>query len=167
MIKKAAVLGDRIILNLYPAERIGHARKLIDEACEHAGKQTRPTLSVMLYSYLLGEDTRGLEAAKDLVSFYASAPAYSALFASIGYRNEAKALMDAWKSKDRELVRKSVTRNMIDKLIVFGSVEKLKARVREYHEAQVDDVFLCPSPFGDYEGNVNEILVRSQDLIQT
>ena len=166
MIKKAAILGDRIILNLYPAERISHARKLIDEVCEHAGKKLRPTLSVMLYSYLR-DDERGLEAAKDLVSFYASAPAYSSLFASIGYRNEAKAMMEGWKNKNRELVRKNVTQDMIDKLIVLGNIEKLKARIREYRDAKVDDVFLCPSPFGDYEGNVNEILMRGQALTPT
>jgi probable F420-dependent oxidoreductase len=160
MIRKAAVLSDRIILNLYPTERISHARKLIDEACKIAGRKERPVLSVMLYSYLLGDDEKGLDAAKDLISFYASAPAYSALFSSIGFPNEAKAMLEGWKNRDREAVRKNVTRQMIDKMIVLGRIEDLRERVRKYHEAGVDDVFISPSPFGDYEGNVNEVITK-------
>jgi probable F420-dependent oxidoreductase len=158
MIKKAAELGDRVILNLYPTSRIKHAVSLIDEACGEVGGRNRPTLSVMIYAYVLGDDEKGLDAAKDLVSFYASAPAYSALFASLGFASEAKAMMNAWKAKDRESVKRNVSRDMIDKLVVLGSVEDLRERVKEYHENGVDDVFISPSPFGDYEANVNEVL---------
>ena len=160
MISKAAVLGDRIILNLYPTDRIDHAKKLIAEACDAAGKKERPILSVMLYSYVLGDDEKGLEAAKDLISFYASAPAYSALFSTLGFQNEAKAMLEGWKNRDRDLVRKNVTRQMIDKMIVLGSIRDLKERIRKYHEVGVDDVFISPSPFGDYEGNVNEVITH-------
>lgn len=157
MIKRAAVLSDRIILNLYPTERIAHAKQLIDEACKTSGKKA-PVLSVMLYSYVLGDDEKGLNAAKDLISFYASAPAYVALFSSLGYRNESKAMFEGWKNRDRELVRRNVTRQMIDEMIVLGEIGDLRDRVRRYHVAGVDDVFISPSPFGDYEGNVNEVL---------
>lgn len=158
MIKKAAMLGDRVILNLYPTDRIKHAASIIGEACRQAGGMGRPTLSVMLYAHVLGDDQKGLDAAKDLISFYASAPAYSSLFANLGFASEAKAMMNAWKARDRDAVRRSVSRQMIDKLVVLGTVRELRERVREYHENGVDDVFISPSPFGDYEGNVNEVL---------
>jgi probable F420-dependent oxidoreductase len=160
MIRKAAVLSDRIILNLYPTGRISQARKLINEACRAAGREGQPLLSVMLYSYLLGDDEKGLDAAKDLISFYASAPAYSTLFSSIGFPSEAKAMLEGWKNKDREAVRKSVTRQMIDQMIVLGNIGDLRERIREYHEAGVDDVFISPSPFGNYEGNVNKAITE-------
>ena len=158
MIKKAAILGDRVILNLYPTERIGHAIKLVEDSRRNAGVQGRPTLSVMLYAHVLEDGEKGLDAAKDLVAFYASAPAYSALFSSIGFATEAKIMMEAWKAKDRETVRRTVTRKMIDKIMVLGTVSDLRERVRDYHENGVDDVFISPSPFGDFEANVNEVL---------
>jgi len=158
MIKKAAVLGDRVILNLYPTDRIKHAISLMKQECQKAGGKNRPTLSVMLYSYVLGDDEKGLDAAKDLVSFYASAPAYSSLFTNLGFASEAKAMMNAWKAKDRDAVKRSVSRQMVDKLAVLGTIRELRERVKEYHEAGVDDVFISPSPFGDYEANVNEVL---------
>ena len=104
MIRKAAQLADRIILNLYPTDRIKHAISIIDAAREEIERKSRPTLSVMLYAYLLG-DEKGLDVGKDLVSFYASAPAYSALFSSLGFATEAKAMMDGWRAKDRDAVK--------------------------------------------------------------
>jgi probable F420-dependent oxidoreductase len=158
MIKRAAKLADRVILNLYPTDRIKHALSLMNEGCREVGRKERPKLSVMLYSYVLGDDSKGLEAAKDLVSFYASAPAYSALFSSLGFVTEASAMMAAWRAKDRDAVKRIVSRQMIDKLAVLGTVRELRERVKEYHEEGVDDVFISPSPFGDYEANVNEVL---------
>jgi len=160
MIRKAAILSDRIILNLYPVERIAHAKALIDESCRTSGRKDQPVLSVMLYAYLLGNDEKGSEAAKDLISFYASAPAYSSLFSGIGFPDEAGAMLEAWKKRDREAVRKNINRQMIEKLIVLGGIGELRERIRMYHEAGVDDVFICPSPFGDYERNVTEAITK-------
>jgi len=157
MIKKAAKVADRVILNLYPTDRIPHAVKLIDEAAQSSGR-SKPTLSVMLYIDVLGDNEKGLDTAKNLVSFYASAPAYSALFSSVGFATEARAMMDAWKTKDRDAVKRVVTREMIDRLMVLGTIQDVGERVRVYQEKGVDDVFIVPSPFADYEGNINEVL---------
>lgn len=158
MVRKASQFGDRVILNLYPPDRIKHAISLIDEGCRQANRKDHPVLSVMLYSYALGDDEKALDACKDLVSFYASAPAYSSLFSSLGFANEAKAMMDSWKVKDRDAVKLNVTRAMIDRMMVLGTVRELRERVKQYHEQGVDDVFISPSPFGDFEANVNEVL---------
>ena len=159
MIAKAAKLADRIILNLYPPQRVKHALSIVDEACHSEGK-SRPILSVMLYAYVLGDHDRGVEAGKDLVAFYASAPAYAALFSSIGYEAESKAMTAAWKARDRDRVKGVVKVEMINALTVLGSVQDLKERVEQYHRAGIDDVFICPTPFADYEANTQEILKK-------
>ena len=69
-------------------------------------------------------------------------------------------MLEAWKKKDREAVKGNVTRQMIDKLMVLGSIQDLRKRVKMYHEAGVDDVLISPSPFGNYEGNLREILTK-------
>jgi alkanesulfonate monooxygenase SsuD/methylene tetrahydromethanopterin reductase-like flavin-dependent oxidoreductase (luciferase family) len=158
MIAKSAKLADRIILNLYPPQRVEHAVSIIEETCRAAGNKPRPTLSVMLYAYVLGSRDRGIEAGKDLVSFYASAPAYAALFSSIGYEAESNTMTAAWKARDRDGVKRAVTMQMINALTVLGSIQDLRERVEEYHRAGIDDVFICPTPFGDYEANIQEIL---------
>jgi 5,10-methylenetetrahydromethanopterin reductase len=158
MIAKACKLADRIILNLYPAQRVKHVVSIVDEACHGAGNKPRPILSVMLYAYVLADHERGLEAGKDLVAFYASAPAYATLFSSTGYDAESRAMMVAWKAKDREGVKRAVTMEMVNALTVVGSIQDLKKRVDEYHKAGIDDIFICPTPFADYEANIREIV---------
>jgi probable F420-dependent oxidoreductase len=155
MIRKAASLADRIILNLYPTDRIEHAIDLIDKSI---GSKSRPVLSVMLYAYVVGDNEDGLNAAKDLVAFYASAPAYSSLFASMGFAREAKAMMDAWQARDRDAVKRIVSSQMIDRLLVLGNIGDLRERVKIYHENGVSDIFIAPSPFGDYHANIREVL---------
>jgi probable F420-dependent oxidoreductase len=158
MVLKAASLADRIILNLYPTERVRHARSLIELGTQESAERGRPLLSIMLYADVLGNDEEGEDAARELVSFYSSAPAYSALFSKIGFDYEAKAMLEAWKSKDKDSVKKKISRNMIDELMVIGGISDLRERVKVYHENGVDDVFICPSPFRNYEKNVTEIL---------
>lgn len=155
MIKKAASLADRIILNLYPTDRIKHALDLIDKTI---ASKPRPVFSVMLYASVLGDNEVGLDAAKDLVAFYASAPAYSSLYASMGFAREAKAMTDGWQARDRDTVKRAVSRQMIDQLMVLGNVRDLRERIKIYHENGVNEVFVTPSPFGDYEGNIKEVL---------
>jgi probable F420-dependent oxidoreductase len=163
MIAKAAKLADRIILNLYPPWRVKYARSIIGEACHMAGEKRLPILSVMLYAYVLGDTGRGTEFGKDLVAFYASAPAYATLFSNLGYASESQAMTAAWKAKDRDRVRQAVTMEMINALTVLGSIQDLKDRVDEYHRAGIDDVFICPTPFGDYEANLREIVEKYHD----
>jgi probable F420-dependent oxidoreductase len=160
MIKRSATLADRVILNLYPPEHVQHAVSIISDACKLAGGRPHPILSVMLYAYVVANGSRGLDAGKDLVAFYASAPAYASLFSSIGYESESKAMMAAWQAKDRDAVKQAVTHEMVDALTVVGSIQDLKERVEQYHKAGIDDVFICPTPFGDYESNIEEILER-------
>lgn len=158
MVKKAALLADRVILNLYPATRIKHARSLIENEIQRSDKTKPPNLSVMLYADVLGDGEEGIDAGRELISFYASSPAYSNLFSTIGFKDEANAMQEAWKRKDKDSVKKNVARRMIDELMVIGGMAELGERVMSYHENGVDDVFICPSPFRRYEENVTEIL---------
>jgi len=156
MLRKAATIGDRIILNLYSVDRIKHATGIINDACKSAGK-TAPILSVMLYTQLTNINDN-LDPAKDLISFYASSPAYSLLFSNSGFSKEAKAMQEAWKKKDRTAVKSNVTEEMIKKFMLVGSMQNLRERIRQYHEAGVNDVFISPSPFGNYEETLNAVI---------
>ncbi len=158
MLRIASSLCDRIILNLYPADNIKHVNKIIDQTSTRAVGKGRPILSVMLYAHVLGNDETGLDSARDLVSFYSSSPAYSLLFSRLGFTSEAKAMLEAWKINNRDVVKRAVSRSMIDQLMVLGGIRDLRERVKTYHENGVEDVFICPSPFGQYNENVNEIL---------
>jgi alkanesulfonate monooxygenase SsuD/methylene tetrahydromethanopterin reductase-like flavin-dependent oxidoreductase (luciferase family) len=117
-------------------------------------------MSAMLYAYMLDNINRGIEAGKELAAFYGSAPPYLALFSSLGYDRESKAMVAAWKEKDRERVKATVPVEMVKSLTVLGSTQDLRDRITEYFKVGIDDVFICPTPFGDYEANLREILAK-------
>jgi len=75
MIKIATRYANRIIFALYPVRLIKEAIKVIEEESRKIGKE-KPTLSVMLYTYLLGTQEKDYEAAKELIAFYGSSEAY-------------------------------------------------------------------------------------------
>ncbi|MEM0121175.1 MAG: LLM class flavin-dependent oxidoreductase [Thermoprotei archaeon] len=154
MIGLASRLADRVILNLYPSSMIPEVLRIRKEA----NPSSHARLSVMLYAYVLGESDKGLQASKELIAFYASSEAYSRLFARAGYAEEAKRAYDAWRLKDRELVRKSITDEMVQTLMVYGDINTLRERVMAYHDAGVDDVLISPCPTGNYVENIRHIV---------
>lgn len=154
MIALASRLADRVILNLYPPDMIGEAKKIMREA----DPSSRAELSVMVYAYVLGESERGLQASKDLVAFYSSSEAYAKLFARAGFEKEAKMALQAWQNRDREAVKKSITEQMVRRLMVYGDIGALRERVKAYLDEGVDDVLIAPCPTGDYLENARKII---------
>jgi alkanesulfonate monooxygenase SsuD/methylene tetrahydromethanopterin reductase-like flavin-dependent oxidoreductase (luciferase family) len=69
-------------------------------------------------------------------------------------------MLEAWKRRDSDSAKRNVTREMVDKLMVLGSVKDVKQRVKMYHEAGVEDVSISPSPFRNYEENLNGVLTK-------
>jgi len=154
MIGLASRLADRIILNLYPPSMIAEARKIVREA----NPRSEAKLSVMLYAYVLGESERGLQASKDLIAFYSSSEAYSRLFFRAGFVEESKRAYEAWRLKNREMVKKSITEEMVHTLMVYGDIGALRERIKAYHDEGVDDVLIAPCPTGDYVENIQYIV---------
>lgn len=154
MVALASRLADRVILNLYPPDMVGEAKKIMREA------NSKAELSVMLYAYVLGETDRGLQASKDLIAFYSSSEAYAKLFARAGFGEQAKKALEAWQKKDREAVKKSITEEMVGRLMVYGDLRKLRERVKAYLDEGVDDVMIAPCPTGDYLENASQIIER-------
>lgn len=157
MIRIAARYADRIILNLYPLHLINEAKKIIEEEIKKSNRN-KPILSVMLYTYLIGEQEKDLEAARELIAFYGSSEAYCKLFIKAGYKDEAKNMYEAWKMGNRELAKKSVSNRMINDLLAFGDKKELIEKVKQYSENGIDDVFIAPSPFGDIQSNIKKVL---------
>ncbi len=154
MVGLAARVADRVILNLYPPDLVGDALRVMADA----NPNSRVRVAVMLYAYVLGESDRGLQAARDLIAFYSSSDAYSKLFARAGFMEQSKKALEAWRLRDRESVRKAITDDMVNKLMVYGDIGTLRRRVKEYHDNGVDDVLIAPCPTGEYLENAEHII---------
>lgn len=156
MIGLAGRVADRVILNLYPPDMIGEAKRILREA----NPNSKVELSVMLYAYVLGEGERGMQASKDLIMFYSSSEAYARLFKRAGFEREATMALQAWQNRDREAVRRSITEEMVRRLMVYGDMKALRERVKAYLDEGVDDVMIAPCPTGDYLENAKQIIEK-------
>lgn len=152
-----ARVADRLIFNLNPPEEIGRTVNFVKEEAMAAG-HPKPELCVMLYSYVLDDGAEAMTHAKDLIGFYGSSDAYSRMFSSFGFSSEADGMLAAWKDRNREKVRASVTEEMVHHLLAFGSTEALREKLARYEKAGVDNVLIAPSPFGDFLSNTRKII---------
>lgn len=147
MIRLASQHADQVILNLYPVEKVKYVLPLTKSA----------ESSVMLYC-VIASDEKALDAAKELLAFYGSSQAYARLFASFGFSEEAKAMLNAWERKDREGAKRAVTQKMVEDLMVLGDIKLLRDRVKQYHEVGISEVLIAPSPFGDFLENIKAVV---------
>ncbi len=83
-----------------------------------------------------------------LISTYLTVPAYAAFHDWLG-RGEALAPMhEAWAAGDRKTANKLVPDEVVDDLVVHGSVEHCRARVAEYAANGVDTPIIALLPTG-------------------
>ena len=158
MVRKAAILADQVILNLSNLERVRQVREMIDMEARKTGRIGRPKLSMMLYAYVLGDGDQGLMAAKDLFTFYSSAPAYRKLFSRLGYKREAEEMERLWSQRDRSAIPSVISRAMIDDLMVVGGISDLRQRVRQFEENGVDEVMIAPCPTSRFVENADLVI---------
>ncbi|MEM3857612.1 MAG: LLM class flavin-dependent oxidoreductase, partial [Thermoprotei archaeon] len=116
----------------------------------------KPKLAAVVYSHVLGHET-GIEAAKELLAFYGSAPAYAKLFVRAGFPEQASEMLSAWSARNRNAAKQAVTQQMIDELLYVGDVNGLKERIAEYLSLGVDEVIVAPFPFGNYYENIQAV----------
>ncbi|MEM3670720.1 MAG: LLM class flavin-dependent oxidoreductase [Thermoprotei archaeon] len=155
MVRLAASLADEVVLNLYPPRLLGEAKKIVEEQSARNARG-KPKLAAVVYSHVLGHET-GIEAAKELLAFYGSAPAYAKLFVRAGFPEQASEMLSAWSARNRNAAKQAVTQQMIDELLYVGDVNGLKERIAEYLSLGVDEVIVAPFPFGNYYENIQAV----------
>jgi alkanesulfonate monooxygenase SsuD/methylene tetrahydromethanopterin reductase-like flavin-dependent oxidoreductase (luciferase family) len=83
-----------------------------------------------------------------LISTYLTVPAYAAFHDWLG-RGEALAPMhEAWAAGDRKAANKLVPDEVVDELVVHGSVEQCRAKVARYAANGVDTPIIALLPTG-------------------
>lgn len=157
MLSKASLLADKVVVNMYPPRMVGEALEVVNAAAGSRQDSTRPKLSVVLYSHVLGASEQALENAKELLAFYGSSQAYSKLFAHAGFSSEAHSMLEAWQRNDRVGAKTSATEQMIHDLLLLGDISTLVERLEEYRRAGVDEVIIAPFPFGEYIKNIHKV----------
>ncbi|MDX8036415.1 LLM class F420-dependent oxidoreductase [Lentzea sp. BCCO 10_0856] len=83
-----------------------------------------------------------------LISTYLTVPAYAAFHDWLGRGEVLRPMHDAWAAGDRKAASKSIPDEVVDALVVHGSLDECRARVAEYQTAGVDTPIIALLPTG-------------------
>ena len=83
-----------------------------------------------------------------LISTYLTVPAYAAFHDWLGRGEALCPMREAWAAGDRKAASKAIPDEVVDALIVHGSLDECRARVAEYQTAGVDTPIIALLPTG-------------------
>jgi probable F420-dependent oxidoreductase len=143
----AAQYADRMVLDLVTPEQVGGLRAKLDAAARQAGRRP-PTLAAWLpaavdpgpesYTHILGS-----------IAGYLTVRGYREVFLESGF-DEAVRLADRGAGRDELLAalpeRAARTAGLV------GDAEAVRARMRAYADAGLDEIALVPATAGDPDG---------------
>jgi probable F420-dependent oxidoreductase len=128
-----------------PALRRGAAR---------SGRSLDDFEATVGFPTVVTEDDSGIELAKGQAMMYAtalgSAPAYRESARAAGFGDVADAIGERVRAGDLRGAVGLVPDEMVDRLLMAGSAERVRARIDAYRDAGLDAVHLLPSPPGGY-----------------
>ncbi len=153
MLRLGGELADGVLLNYLPASHVVHSIDQIHRggdaevlAYVHAGVTDAPDAADRARADLLG---------------YAMAPGYARMFAASGYAEEMDQLARARDAGDRNAMTASMSDQMVRDIDFVGDADEVRAFVRTYVDAGVDEAILMPLPWGEDRRAVTEATIRA------
>jgi 5,10-methylenetetrahydromethanopterin reductase len=146
MIHLGGQIADGLILNWCTPERVAHARRLVSEGAERAGRDPGSiTIAVYVRACLGVEEPIALEALRGMTGRYAVIPQYLRQLALMGLGEEGALAAKA----HRAGLPGEVPESLVRSLSVSGGRSEARARFEAYREAGADLVVCYPVPVLD------------------
>ncbi len=134
MLRLAGEAADGAVLNWLAPGDVGRCRAEVGP-----GK----TIAARLFVLPTEDATTARLIGRRMISSYLTVPAYAEFHRWLG-RSEALAPMwEAWAAGDRQRANEVIPDEVVDDLVIHGSYEACRARVREYLDAGVDAATLA------------------------
>ncbi|RUL95332.1 LLM class F420-dependent oxidoreductase [Verrucosispora sp. FIM060022] len=142
MLRLAAAEADGVILNWLAATDVPRAVAELGER--------RPQFEVVARIFVCPTEDAGYARTlgRRMITSYLTVPAYAEFHRWLGRQEALSAMWEAWAAGDRRAALAAVPDEVVDALIVHGSPEQCRAKVRRYAEAGVDVpvLALLPTP---------------------
>ncbi len=143
MLRVAGQVGDGVILNWLAPEDVPRSLRVVREAAQEAGRDPEAIeASARLFVNL---DPLGPEAELGMrrhIAAYLNVPVYRAFQEWLGRSAMLDPMWNAWAAGDRRGAVAAIPERLIDDLMVRGSPEAMRGRIRRYLDAGLDTVFL-------------------------
>lgn len=148
MLRLAGELADGVLLNYLPATAVPWCVERVRAGEAAAG---RPAGSCRVYAYVhagVCDREDGIDAARRDLFSYVVVDAYAKAFDRAGFGDEVAAVRERHAAGDREGALAAVSDAMVDAIDVMGDAAHVRATVRSYVDAGVDEPVLMPLPWG-------------------
>jgi len=145
-LRMAGELGDGLCINQIAPH---HVPAMLDEVragAKEAGRELPAGFPVMARLFCLVTDDAPAARAilKMVFAPYVATSVYNKFYRWMGYEEEAEAIAQAAKAKDREAMGKGFSDRIAQDLFVVGTADEVVARLREYVEAGVTIPVIAP-----------------------
>ncbi len=149
MLRLAGEVADGVLLNYLPAD---HVPWSIDQV--RTGEETggRPRGATTIHAYVhvgVGDREAGRTPARRDLFSYVVVDAYARSFERAGFGPEVAAVRERFSVGDRDGALAAVSERMIDAIDVVGDADEVRATIRAYGDAGVDDPIVMPLPWAD------------------
>lgn len=142
MLRVAGEVGDGAILNWLAPEDIARSVEVVREAARKAGRDPDAIeISARLMCHVDPPAPESDTVARRHITTYLNVPVYRAFQEWLGRGRELGAMWEAWERGDRRGAVAAVPERVMRDLLLRGTLDEIRARVRRYHEAGLDTAF--------------------------
>ena len=161
MLQLAGEVADGVLLNYLPASHVAWSVEQV-RAGEATGGRAPGSCTVHAYVHAGVADRDGAapNGRKDLFS-YAVVDSYAESFTRAGFGDAVTEVRERHAAGDREGAVAAVSDEMVDAIDVVGDADLVRATIRAYAEAGVDDPVLMPLPWGPDRRQVVDDTLRA------
>ena len=143
MLRLAAREADGAIINWLSPEDVARVAAVVNEASGGVPKEIVARIFVCP-----SENTEVVRtAARFAIAAYMNVPVYAQFQAWLGRGDELRGMWDNWKAGDRKAALAAIPDEVVDQLIVHGSPEHCRDRIRAYFDNGVTTSSLAIMPF--------------------
>ncbi|MCS6925156.1 MAG: LLM class F420-dependent oxidoreductase [Candidatus Binatia bacterium] len=143
MLRIAGVYGDGAILNWLSASDVRKSVGVVRTAAEQAGRDPGAVeITARLFLCIDPPTPEAEMGVRRHITTYLNVTVYQKFHQWLGRAELLTPMWEAWKRGDRKGALTAVPEQVIDELVIRGTVEQMRAHVLRYMEAGVDTAFL-------------------------
>jgi len=150
MLELAGEIADGVILNFMPVEAVPRMLDHVRTGAARAGRDASTLEVVARFQTVVTDDVRAARAAiRHMMGPYFATSVYNRFIAWCGFPAEARAIEEAWRTKDRARNLAAVTDEMIDRLAIIGSADHCREQLATFAAAGVTTPMIQPFLFDE------------------
>ncbi|MCP3986059.1 MAG: LLM class flavin-dependent oxidoreductase [bacterium] len=145
MLNLAGEVSEGLIINFQPVEAMEQILSAYRAGATAAGRDATGDEIVSRFQLAITDD---VPAARNIVRAgfggYLAQPVYNKFIAWCGFEDEARAIRDGFAKRDREAVGKAIHDELIDRIVILGSVDECREKLAGFVAAGVTTPVLAP-----------------------